>query len=164
MNEQQRLFLVQARTDHRVFELVSMRADLPACHALHHLQMATELLGKACAWKKGRPKKTHRAFVDFLRTLSTNRQAQKRLGYEGQNEKWKQLIRKGAPLAQRIEDLAPALCQNGPNPEYPWPPDDPEVSPVEHEFEIWQNLQETAEGRQFLSLVSRLFAAVEAFL
>ena len=114
--------------------------------------------------KKAGPRKRTAHLWISCGLLSTNRQAQKRLGYEGQNEKWKQLIRKGAPLAQRVEDLAPALCQNGPNPEYPWPPDDPEVSPVEHEFEIWQNLQETAEGRQFLSLVSRLFAAVEAFL
>ena len=31
-------------------------------------------------------------------------------------------------------------------------------------FEIWEELQKTAAGRQFLSLLGRLFAAAEAFL
>ena len=53
MTEYQRLFLVQARTDFAVFELLRRQADLPACHKLHYLQMATELLGKAHAWKHG---------------------------------------------------------------------------------------------------------------
>ena len=53
MTEHQRLFLVQARADLVVFELLSKEPDLPACHSLHYLQMATELLGKAHAWKQG---------------------------------------------------------------------------------------------------------------
>src|SRR5437588_1428320 len=105
MTEYQRLFLVQARTDFKVFELFRKESGLPACHALHYLQMATELLGKALAWKHGAPSKTHRAFVSFLRTLITNRQAQNRLGYERQNESWKYLIRKSIPLAESIENL-----------------------------------------------------------
>src|SRR5205085_6295161 len=137
---------------------------MPSCHALHYLQMATELLGKARAWKHGHPGTTHRAFVGFLRSLSTNRQAQKQLGYEGQNESWVHLIRKSIPLAEGVEELAPALCDDGPNPEYPWPKDAPQVAPVEYLFDIWRELQETAAGRQFLSLVGRLFAVAEAFL
>src|SRR5438128_2189537 len=121
MTEFQRLFLLQARTDFAVFELLRKQPDLPACHALHYLQMATELLGKAHAWKHGQPNKTHRAFARFLRSLSTNRQAQKQLGYEGQNENWRHTIRKSVPLAESIEDLAPSLSRDGPNPEYPWP-------------------------------------------
>jgi hypothetical protein len=80
MTEHQRLFLVQARTDLVVFELLLRQAELPACHALHYLQMATELLGKAHAWKHSPQVTTHRAFVGFLRSLSTNRKAQKQLG------------------------------------------------------------------------------------
>lgn len=164
MTEHQRLFLVQARTDFKVFELLRGQPDLPPCHCLHYLQMATELLGKAHAWKHGPTRNTHRAFVAFLRSLSTNRKAQKQLGYEGKNESWQQRIRKSVPLAESIEDLAPALTPDGPNPEYPWPRDAPREAPAEHEFEIWQDLQTTAAGRQSLDLVGRLFAAADAFL
>ncbi len=163
MTEPQRLFLVQARTNYAVFDMLHESADFPACHALHYLQMATELLGKAHAWKNGRQANTHRAFVSFLRSLSTNRKAQKQLGFDGKNESWKHLIRKSIPLAERIEDLAPALAGSGPNPEYPWPPDAPHTAPAEHSFEIWQLIQESA-GRKFVAMLESLFAAAEAFL
>jgi hypothetical protein len=86
MTEHQRLFLVQARTDVAVFKLLRKTANLPACHALHYLQMATELLGKAHAWKQGPRANTHRAFVAFLRSLSSNRRAQMQFGFEGYNQ------------------------------------------------------------------------------
>jgi hypothetical protein len=60
--------------------------------------------------------------------------------------------------------MAPALSQDGPNPEYPWPPHDPQVSPMEHSFEIWRDLQETTAGHKFLKLMERLFAVADAFL
>ncbi|MDB5310436.1 MAG: hypothetical protein JWO38_4638 [Gemmataceae bacterium] len=134
------------------------------CHALHYLQMATELLGKAYAWRSGPTKLTHRASVKFLKSLSSNPKAQKRLGYEGQNESWTHLLRKSKPLAEQIEDLAPALAGDNPNPEYPWPPDAPTETPVAFDFSIWAELTETAHGRQFLKLVSALFLDAEAYL
>jgi hypothetical protein len=158
------LFLVQARTDFAVFELLRKQTDVPACHALHYLQMATELLGKAYAWKRGCPGNTHRAFVSFLRSLSTNRKAQKELGFEGRNENWEHLIRKSVALAEQVENLAPALALDAPNPKYPWPRLDPQIAPAEHTFGIWQELQETAAGRQFLRLISHLFAAADVYL
>jgi hypothetical protein len=164
MTEFQRLFLVQARTDFAVFELLRRQTNLPSCHALHYLQMATELLGKAHAWKNGPRTNTHRAFVGFLRSLSTNRKAQKQLGFEGRNENWEHLIRKSAPLAEQVEDLAPSLALDAPNPEYPWPRNGPQAAPAEHLFAIWAELQETASGRQFLSVVRQLFAVADAFL
>ena len=168
MNEPQRLFFVQAQSDIAVFDLLQTQADIPVCHSLHYLQMATELLGKAYAWKHGRPDKphTHRAFVRFLKDLRTNRLAQAQLGYEGRNENWLHVIRKSIRLAEAIEDLAPAL-QDGPNPEYPWPSKEnkvPTTAPVEHTFALWVELQETAAGRQFLHLTKRLFATAGAFL
>jgi hypothetical protein len=164
MNEHQRLFFVQARTDITVFDLLRRNSGLPACHALHYLQMATELLGKAHAWRHGPRDKTHRAFVGFLRSLSTNRQAQRQLGFDGLNENWQHLIRKSVPLAERVEDLAPTISRDSPNPEYPWPRAVPHTAPAEHTFAIWQELQETVAGRRFLDLVDRLFAAAAAFL
>jgi hypothetical protein len=163
MTEYQRLFLVQARADFAVFELLLEQPQLPACHALHYLQMATELLGKAHAWRNGPPALTHHAFVGFLRGLSTNRKAQKQLGYEGRNENWEHLIRKSVPLAERIENLAPALALDGPNPEYPWPRAAPATAPAEHTFEVWQELEESP-GRQLLKMIRRLFVVAEAFL
>jgi hypothetical protein len=164
MTEYQRLFLVQARTDYAVFELFQKQAGLPACHALHYLQMATELLGKAHAWKQGSCAYTHRAFVGFLRSLPANRQAQQQLGYARRNANWKHLIRKSVPLAERIEDLAPARSPDAPNPEYPWPRAAPQAAPAEYTFEIWQELQETGSGHQFLKLTGHLFMAAEAYL
>ena len=164
MTEYQRLFLAQARTDFDVFETFRKQPGLPACHALHYLQMATELLGKAHAWKHGPSGNTHRAFVGFLRSLSTNRRAQRQLGYEGRNRNWENMIRKSVPLAERVEDLAPALSPDGPNPEYPWPRAAPIVAPVEFTFPIWQDLQATAAGRHFLHLIGHLFTAAEVFL
>lgn len=164
MTEYQRLFLVQARTDFAVFVLLRGKPEFPPCHALHYLQMATELFGKAHAWKHGPRTNTHRAFVGFLRGLSTSRDAQRLLGFKGQNANWAHLIRKSLPLAERVENLAPALALDGPNPEYPWPRNEPEFAPAEFEFDLWQDLQETAGGRQFLMIVESLFSVAELFL
>jgi len=164
VTEYQRLFLVQAQSDFAVFELLRSQPDLPDCHALHYLQMATEMLGKAHAWKHDAPASTHRAFVGFLRSLKTNRGAQKQLGYERQNEHWKHLIRKSVPLAEQIEDLAPALSPDTPNPEYPWPRANPHTAPAEHTFTLWQDLQNTTAGHQFRKLIGDLFAVAEGFL
>ncbi|HEX7376352.1 MAG TPA: hypothetical protein VF278_04535 [Pirellulales bacterium] len=167
MTEHQRLFLVQARSDFVVFEWLQKQqrnGELPASHALHYLQMATELLGKSHGWRHGPQAMSHRAFVPFLLSLSTNRDAQKRLGFKGHNANWEQLIRKSSALAEQIQNLAPTLAQNGPNPEYPWPPAAPAHAPVEHRFELWDDLETTAAGRQFLNLITRLFANAEAFL
>jgi hypothetical protein len=56
--------------------------------------MATELLGKAYAWRHGAPRKSHRVFVPFLQNLSHNPRAQQQLGQERQNafsEEWDRL-------------------------------------------------------------------------
>lgn len=164
MTEFQRLFLVQARSDFQVFEMFRKKTEWPACHALHYLQMATEKLGKAYAWKHGPRTNTHRAFVTFLRALRIDRQAQKRLGYEGKNAKWLGIVRKSVPLAESIEDLAPSLSPDKPNPEYPWPRTEPRFAPVEHQFQVWQNLIGQRDGQEFLRLLERLFAAADAFL
>jgi hypothetical protein len=126
MTESQRLFLVQARSGYGVYQLLRERPGMPACHVLHYFQMATELLGKAHTWRNASPNVTsHRAFVGFIRSLSSNRKAQKQLGFEGHNSSWDQMIRRSVPFALEVEKLAPALAKDGPNPEYPWPPANP---------------------------------------
>jgi hypothetical protein len=164
MTEFQRLFLVQARSDFAVFELLKESSALPPCHAIHYLQMSTEMLGKAHAWKRGPQAGTHRAFVAFLRDLKKNHRAQKMLRFDGQNANWQNTIRKSIPLAESIEDLAPSLSPDAPNPEYPWPRNAPHTAPAEHDFGIWRHLMGTPEGRSFLDLTAELLSAADAFL
>ena len=76
MKEQQRLFLAQATSAYAVYKLLIDNTSIHHCHALHYLQMATELLGKANAWKHGPIGKSHKALVGFLRSLSSNSKAQ----------------------------------------------------------------------------------------
>jgi hypothetical protein len=164
MKEEQRLFLVQARSAYAVYRLLNADQSLHHCHAVHFLQMATELLGKASAWKSGPTRRSHKAFVSFLRSLSSNTKAQKQLGYEGQNENWKHTIRKIIPIAESLQNMAPALASDGPNPEYPWPTNSPTATPVEYVFPIWEELTETSYGRMLLSFVDHLFAFAEEYM
>ncbi len=94
MKEEQRLFLAQAKAAYKVYILLKAEKSLHHCHALHYLQMAAELLGKASAWRNGPIGKSHKALVNFLRRLSSNTKAQKQLGYAGHNENWTNTIRK----------------------------------------------------------------------
>jgi hypothetical protein len=164
MKEEQRLFLLQAKSAFAVYRLLNDNESLPHCHALHYLQMATELLSKANAWRNGPIKKSHTAFVPFLRSLSSNKRAQTQLGYEGQNANWTQTIRKITPIADSLQKMAPDLAKDGPNPEYPWPPDAPTTTPVEYAFPIWEELTETSYGRILIALVQHLFAAADEYM
>src|SRR5580658_9488306 len=113
MREEQRLFLVQAKSAYAVYRLLNADKSLHHCHTLHYLQMATELLGKANAWKSGPIGKSHKALVSFLGSLSSNTKAQKQLGYEGQNENWTNTIRKIKRVAESLQKMAPALANDG---------------------------------------------------
>jgi hypothetical protein len=164
MKEEQRLFLVQARSAYSVFELLSGQKSLHHCHALHYLQMATELLGKASAWQGVSIGKSHKALSRFLDNLATNSKAQKQLGFEGQNANWAHTIRKIKPLANDLQNLAPSLANDGPNPEYPWPTSSPTTAPVEYNFPIWDQLTTTSLGRTLLVFIKYLFDVAEEYL
>jgi hypothetical protein len=78
MNLHQELWWQQAKSDHDVFVLVR-REGMAHCHALHHLQMATEKIAKAYFWRSGVPlPKSHAGFVQFLRFLGAVRQDDRR--------------------------------------------------------------------------------------
>lgn len=142
MNEPQRLFLVQARSDWNVFKLL---AKEPECHQLHYFQMCTEKLAKAYCWKgPGAGKLGHAAFVKFVRSIATNRKVAEKIGFELAS--FREWIKDVSALAYELERLAPDLANDGPNPEYPWPRHSPVCAPVEHEFEAWKHLQ-TPHGR-----------------
>jgi hypothetical protein len=75
-------------------------------------------------------------------------------------------LRKGAPDREirfaevNLERLAPALAQNGPNLEYPWPHEAHAEYPARHQFALWAQLMHTGLGRRLLAFVE---AAVDRF-
>jgi hypothetical protein len=149
MNEQQRLYLVQARSDWKVFKLLKAQ---DTCHRLHYFQMCAEKLAKAFFWKAGSNAGLgHAAFVKFIRSITTNRKVAERLGYANKSS-FREWIKDVSELAYELERLAPALANDGPNPEYPWPRELPQHAPVEHDFQAWRRLN-TPNGRCLWRLI-----------
>jgi hypothetical protein len=152
LNTPQQLFLDQARFDYEIYAHLK-RQNI--CHRLHYLQMCTEKLAKTHFWRHGNPpKKEHFVFVQFLRDLDSDADFHKMFGYVDRSrfDLQKASI---VGLAQRLQDLAPAK-NNGPNPEYPWPPNMPTSSPLRYSFPEWQDWNETTSGRRLKMFVENL--------
>ena len=157
MNERQRLYLVQARSDWSIFQLLKRQA---VCQQLHYLQMVTEKLGKAFFWRgPGAENLGHAAFSRFVRAIATNRRVADLIGFPDITSfgEWCNDV---SNLAYALERLAPALANDGPNPEYPWPRGEPRYAPVEHEFEMWEELN-TRNGHCLWRLVQQTLAHFE---
>ena len=130
------------------------------CHQLHYWQMATEKLGKAYFCKPGSPPpRTHTTLVLFLRSLGGVPQTRRsqiaslfRFTTFSSFQSW---INAALPLAYDLERLAPALAQDGPNTEYPWPQTVPVDYPARYQFPIWQKMT-TGPGRQFIQTIQVL--------
>lgn len=161
MNQQQRLFLVQARSDYRMFHALRKDGAAP-CHAIHYLQMSTEKLAKAYLWGKGHPGMGHAAFRRFCLAMIANDRARMALDQDGRRA-WEMRLNAIVPLAYDVERLAPDLAGAGPNPEYPWPPRRPIATPVEFAFPLFDELQRP-RGKRLLHLLDRLFACAEQYL
>ena len=157
MNNQQELWWEQALSDYSVLVLLRSQGVAP-CHQLHYLQMVTEKLAKAYFWRTGKaPPKCHSGFAQFLRSIggvqpSKRDQVAKALAFKsfGGLQSW---IRSILPMAYDLERIAPALANNGPNPEYPWPHNSPTSSPVRSQFAVWDQLIATGRGRQFVQVI-----------
>jgi hypothetical protein len=158
MNDYQRLWWEQTRSEHSVLRLLRRQGAAP-CHQLHYLQMITEKLGKAYFWRAGvPPRKSHASFVRFLQALDdrpdpARARIAELLGFGRPHdlENWIPTI---TPLAYELERLAPSLAgDTGPNPEYPWPRMAPTDAPVSYEFGVWKQLTETGRGRQLLRVI-----------
>ena len=157
MNRSQALWWDQAKSDFLQFD--RLRSEkFATCHALHYLQMATEKLSKAYLWRSGKvPPKAHTGFVQFLRALVTRREPDfERIagvfGF-GRGEDLDNWVTTALPLAYRVMNLAPALANNGPNPEYPWPHESPVSGPVGFAFPLWTELVESNKGGRFVEFV-----------
>ena len=157
MNEFQNLWWQQAKSDYDIFELLKSQ-DKAQCHQLHYLQMVTEKLAKGYFWRSGTPPpQRHVAFIKFLRALGGVQQSQRSQVIKALNfpnfEGLQDWIRRIDPLAYSLEHLAPALSNDGPNPEYPWPHHSPTNTPVTEKFQVWQQLIDTGQGRKFLKTI-----------
>ncbi len=156
MNAQQAAFFRQAAEDWRVYSSFRRSRPRTACHELHYLQMATEKIAKAYRWGTSTPPRgEHTSFVVFLRMIADRKRTREALGLQSQaySRAW---IRASLPLAIQIENLAPALAGEGPNPEYPFPRALPLTAPVDHDFQVVDEL-DRPNGRKLITLVSGLF-------
>ena len=155
LNVPQQLFLDQARSDYETFRLLSRRN---VCHRLHYLQMSTEKLAKVYFWRHGHfPGFGHHKFAPFLRDLDFSRAADfhRMFGYKDPrrfNSQKTAIL----DLATRVQELAPAHGNVGPNPEYPWPPNMPTTSPLAHPFMEWQDWSDSVSGRRLKYFVENL--------
>jgi hypothetical protein len=95
-------------------------------------------------------------FVKFLRKLSTLSHVRDALGFTRQ-EDWDKHLRGLLELAYEVERLAPEVAP-GPNPEYPWPRQNPTIAPVGFDFPIWPRLQDDGRGRKLRELIKLLLS------
>jgi hypothetical protein len=158
MNNFQKLWWQQVQSDHIVLVLLRKQGANP-CHQLHYLQMVTEKLGKAHFWREGKPPgMSHSIFVEFLRDFSRIRDSKGRqkiadiFGFQ-HFDNLKNWIRAVMPLAYELQRMAPALAQNGPNPEYPWPHSVPQHAPATFDFDIWRKLTGTGHGHRLIQII-----------
>ena len=134
-----------AESRHRTVPFVALPAD-------GHGKIA-----KAYFWRSGSPPpQKHAGFVQFLRFLGQIRRSdQARIAnlftfktYEG-FQNW---LRAVLPIAYDLERLAPALANDGPNSEYPWPHANPEFAPANHSFAVWMSLT-SGQGRDLMRIL-----------
>ena len=164
MNQFQQLWWEQAHSDHKIFSILR-NASVPECYPLHFLQMTTEKLSKAYFFRLSSPtKKTHSAFRNFLLRLGdvpeSHRNRVALLFRFGRFDGFQTWLKDNVTLAYQLQNLAPALAGDGPNPEYPWPHAAPFEVPARFKFPFWSCLRDTAKGRRFLQFIN---IAVETF-
>jgi hypothetical protein len=162
LRDWQMAFLKQARVDWEAYHRTH-QTRWPDCHRLLFLQMATEKLGKALLLaghsKLERLTRSHAAFVKFMQVASYNRNLQTKLSMTPSQLKvhFNRLL----PIAYEIEILAPALAQDGPNPEYPWLDKAGRIQvPMEYTFPLVKSLQ-TSHGLQLLKHIANCIAEFE---
>jgi hypothetical protein len=159
MNDPQRLWWEQAKSDHGVF-IRLRKTGVPDCHLLHYLQMSSEKISKAYFWRAGNPPpRSHVGFWRFLKALLSRPRKELELiakVFEFSSPKsmdaW---ITQIAPLVHDLENLSPDLANDGPNPEYPWPHVNPKHCPALHSFALWTQLQHATRGRNLLKFLER---------
>ncbi len=165
-------YRLQAASDFAVFRRLSAedRGEVPECHVLHYLQMATEKVAKAAFLKEGKSKFDRGSHVAFsrLRTIMKRRDIASRLGYQNFTA-YREFLVRAQPLCRAIDELNPAVgpqrLGGGPkeseNCEYPWwgPASGGGETwhvPAEHRFGLLERLQEAGDGARLLRFIEVL--------
>jgi hypothetical protein len=127
-------YFLQAKSDYDVFNML-IKKELPLCHQLHYLQMMTEKLSKGFLTPPGRGpyRNTHKAFVDFVRFTRGQAAFQTVCNFPNRNQ-YHAYIDSLLPMANSIQELAPAGVENRPNPKYPWTQAGTVLAPQEYNF------------------------------
>jgi hypothetical protein len=153
LNVPQQLFLDQARSDYEVYDHLSRHNN---CRRLHYLQMCMEKLAKTYFWRGGSfPGFSHHKVEPFLRALELRPDFHTMFGYQDLprfNSQKNSIF----DLATRIQNLVPAGGNNGPNPEYPWPPTMPTIGPLTFIFPEWRDWIMSTPGRRLKYFVKNL--------
>jgi hypothetical protein len=175
--EQHEAFLRQARSDFQVFEILREqdRSEVPECHPLHYLQMATEKLAKAAFMALGvdvGDRYSHVAFSHIPHHLC-RRDVARALGW-ADFRAFQAFLRGAAPLFREIDELNPSVGpqqpggapQEGPNVEYPWRARDAAgeitwFAPTEHRFGLLDRLRHSSDGARQLQFVRLLLERFE---
>jgi hypothetical protein len=133
-------FARQAVSDLDARNVLASNQSLPACHALHFLQMAAEKLCKACMISTGSdPMQVQRSHAFIAKHLPTIvRLYMSREAGRLPRDNW--IVDAIRPLARKIELLSPAVKGGGRSPqncEYPWVASDGSITaPADHPFEF----------------------------
>jgi hypothetical protein len=178
VNELANAYLRQAQSDLQVFKLLAAqdRTDVPDCHPLHYLQMATEKLAKAAMLAlevEGLDRFSHVAFSQLSHQLKRPDMARK-LGHQNFRA-YRHFLIKATPFFRQIEELNPAVgtshegggSKEGPNVEYPWPGRDLQGKrtwhiPSRHQFRLLSQLREDRDAVGILPFVERLMERFDA--
>jgi hypothetical protein len=151
-------FLEQAMSDYERFQDFRKRPEVPLCHKLHYLQMASEKLAKAfMAYPSGKqPPERHDVLVAFLRVSKRDPEIKEKFkGKDYQNFCYS--VEKALKVADWIEKLVPKTKSRLPNPEYPWLLSEGNViSPVRYTSWVFSE----RELYNFTKLVDVLFTCV----
>jgi len=169
MNDKQKLWWQQAKSDHMVFVMLR-HAGVHECHMLHYLQMAAEKISKAYLWRSGTaPPKSHVGLMKFLQALLSRglrREEQRRIAKIFDYARPKELaawVQQVSPLAHELQNLTPDLSNNGPNSEYPWPHANPVHCPALHSFSLWISLRDSERGRRLVKFIEKAIQRFEQY-
>ena len=128
-------FAQQATSDLKTYQVLEA-SELPRCHSLHQLQMATEKIAKAyrLASEPGATPQsiTQHRLGNFVEAFFRAPRSVERLGLGRYNVTYAK--RKLAGLAHQVEQLAPTSDLSKRNAEYPWEVGETVCTPALEEY------------------------------
>lgn len=164
-------FLAQARSDFAIYQMLAgySREEVPECHALHYLQMATEKLAKAVAIRLGHDENARHSHVAFssMPVLLNRRDVSAKLGWDNHRQ-FIATLRRLAPLFDEIEAFNPAVARDKPNVEYPWrkrPSSNADwLAPVQYSFGFLERLRRKGDMKQLIMIITTLLERFDSAL